>query len=369
VIGNVSTGQRVRFLPGSLDAAARPVLLRDHDPRRALGRVVDASETDAGMTVSARISAVAAGDDALVLASDGVLSMFSVGANPTQYHYDDDVLVVEAADWQELSLLPLGAFPTATVSTVAATALPPEGTPTVPELAPAPTIEPVPALPVIAAGPVPIPITTNAPALPRPDLSIRGVARMIAAGARAPEIMAALTNVITDDIDGAADAGIVWPAFSSEVRGLIAYGRPTINAIDRAPLPPSGMRVEWPVWGTLPLVDMPGHRKDPGRVGPGHDHQRRDRRAYVRRGQRHQSPGRATLEPELRRAVPAGHGRDLQPPDQRLRDHPARRAATAVPPAASFVDTDRSDRRVVRSAHRARRAVCSSVSRGMWPRP
>ena len=45
------------------------------------------------MDTTVTVSRVRDGDDALILAADGVLGMFSVGVNPTEFHYDDDVLV------------------------------------------------------------------------------------------------------------------------------------------------------------------------------------------------------------------------------------------------------------------------------------
>src|SRR5262249_47039051 len=70
--GTVSDGSRVRFLPGSLDAAARPVVLLGHDSTRAIGRVTAASDTSDGMDTTVSVSRTRDGDEALVLAADGV---------------------------------------------------------------------------------------------------------------------------------------------------------------------------------------------------------------------------------------------------------------------------------------------------------
>jgi hypothetical protein len=51
--------------------------------------------------------------------------MFSVGVNPIRAAYNPDgVLEVAGGDWQELSLLPVGAFTDALVTEVAASAGP-----------------------------------------------------------------------------------------------------------------------------------------------------------------------------------------------------------------------------------------------------
>jgi phage head maturation protease len=148
--GTVSTGETVVFHPGSLDASARPVLLRDHDRTRPIGTVTDARDTGQALEASAHVSATRDGDDALVLAADGALPMFSVGAEPTDYRYDTDgTLHVTAATWRELSLLTIGAYDAARVASVTATnpedpAMPPDTLPALvtPEDPDAPPVDP-----------------------------------------------------------------------------------------------------------------------------------------------------------------------------------------------------------------------------------
>ena len=83
--------------------------------------VIDATDNGTGMAVTVRVSRVDAGDEALVLAADGVLGMFSVGVDPTDWSYDQaGTMHVHAADWRELSLLTIGAFSDARVATVTA---------------------------------------------------------------------------------------------------------------------------------------------------------------------------------------------------------------------------------------------------------
>lgn len=121
VAGWVSDGQQVIFEPGSLDAAARPVLLRDHDRTRPIGVVVGADDHGDRVDATARLSRTRDGDDALVLAADGALGMFSVGAVPTDHYFDDQgTMHVVAADWLELSLLTHGAYGDARVRSVTA---------------------------------------------------------------------------------------------------------------------------------------------------------------------------------------------------------------------------------------------------------
>ena len=84
--GRVSDGGWVRFLEGSLDADARPVVAMGHDSTRPIGRVATNVSNPAGMATRVQVSRVRDGDEALVLAQDGVLGMFSVGVNPTELH-------------------------------------------------------------------------------------------------------------------------------------------------------------------------------------------------------------------------------------------------------------------------------------------
>jgi hypothetical protein len=75
------------------------------------------------MMFTAKISATRLGDEALTLANDGVIDAVSVGVTPTKFSYDEEgVMIVEAATWQELSLVSEGAFSGAVITEVAANA-------------------------------------------------------------------------------------------------------------------------------------------------------------------------------------------------------------------------------------------------------
>jgi HK97 family phage prohead protease len=118
----VSGGQTVSFLPGSLPTEGKaPKLYMSHDSTQAIGLVTERSDDEEAMYFTAKVSTTALGDEALVLAADGVLDSVSVGVNPTKFSYNEDgVMIVEAADWMELSLVPQPAFSGATITDVAA---------------------------------------------------------------------------------------------------------------------------------------------------------------------------------------------------------------------------------------------------------
>ena len=120
----VNDGTKVRFLQGSLPVTGRdPKLFGQHDSNQIIGKLVERVDTPQGMMFTAKISATRLGDEYLTLANDGVIDAVSVGVTPTKFSYDEEgVMIVEAATWQELSLVSEGAFSGAVITEVAASA-------------------------------------------------------------------------------------------------------------------------------------------------------------------------------------------------------------------------------------------------------
>jgi HK97 family phage prohead protease len=112
VPATVSDGTAVIFRPGSLPVEGKaPRLFMYHDASMPVGVVTERVDTEQGMMFSAKISATSLGNDALVMAQDGTIDQVSVGVNPTKFSYDEaGTMIIEAADWTELSLVPIGAF-------------------------------------------------------------------------------------------------------------------------------------------------------------------------------------------------------------------------------------------------------------------
>jgi hypothetical protein len=100
----VSDGTEVMFKEGSLPVDGKaPRVFMYHDSSQPVGIVSERVSTDEAMLASMYISRTQAGDDALVLAADGVMDV-SVGVNPREFSYDDQGrMIVTAADWMELS--------------------------------------------------------------------------------------------------------------------------------------------------------------------------------------------------------------------------------------------------------------------------
>jgi HK97 family phage prohead protease len=118
----VMSGQAVSFLPGSLPTDGKnPKLYMSHDSTQAIGLVTERVDSPEAMYFTAKVSTTALGDEALILAADGVLDSVSVGVNPTKFTFSEDgVMIVEAADWLELSLVPQPAFEGSVITEVAA---------------------------------------------------------------------------------------------------------------------------------------------------------------------------------------------------------------------------------------------------------
>jgi HK97 family phage prohead protease len=122
VVARVSDGTEIMLAPGSLpEDGKNPKLYMYHDSTQPVGLVTARQDTPEGMLFEARISTTAAGDEALTLATDGVLDSVSVGISATEFTYDENgVMVITAAEWQELSLVPQPAFAGATIEKVMA---------------------------------------------------------------------------------------------------------------------------------------------------------------------------------------------------------------------------------------------------------
>jgi phage head maturation protease len=124
VAATVSDGTKVIFEKGSLPTDGKaPKIYLNHNSEQAVGLISERLDTEEGMLFTARISKTALGEEALTLALDGVIDSVSVGVNPTKFKMQKDgTMLVQAADWIELSLVTgRPAFSGAVITDVAAT--------------------------------------------------------------------------------------------------------------------------------------------------------------------------------------------------------------------------------------------------------
>ena len=259
VEATVSDGTKVMFLPGSLNAGGKmPKLYLGHDSSQAVGLVTAMADTDGGMMYEARISETTLGNEALVLAADGVLDAVSVGVNPTKFSYDENgTMVISAADWQELSLVPYGAFPGASVDRVAAS-IHHEETEVVLNSEQEPVEEinemsqPVEAPAVIEAAPMAQPVYAQARNFKLPTAAEFIAATLQGGGVLAElnaRIQAAAPNITTSDTPG-----LLPEVLTTNVYDSLNPIRPFVTAIGTRAMPQSGATFRRPVIGVRPVV-------------------------------------------------------------------------------------------------------------------
>lgn len=256
----VSDGTTVSFAPGSLPVDGRqPRVFMYHDSTMPVGLVTERVDTGTEMLLAMKISSTALGNEALVLAADGVMEL-SVGVNPTQFTYDaEGNMTIQAADWQEISLVPTAAFKGSTISTVAASEPIAEetATETIAMETPA-VIEEV----VIPTAP----IFAQAKREPRLPNAAEFVAAIHKGGVEAAnankvwndyrayhqsDISAAAGDVATTNVPGVIPVPILGPVFQD-----INYIAPLLTAVGTRGMPGGGSGSTFirPTWTTHPSV-------------------------------------------------------------------------------------------------------------------
>jgi hypothetical protein len=264
----VSDGTEVMFKEGSLPVDGKaPRVFMYHDSSQPVGIVSERVSTDEAMLASMYISRTQAGDDALVLAADGVMDV-SVGVNPREFSYDDQGrMIVTAADWMELSLVPIAAFKGSTITRVAASAeTEPDTEPTpeqVEETEPVDSVQPEAA--IEAATP-----TAPIPAQAKRNFGMPSAGEFMAAyhiggevwqrvNAAAKEVaiskqtalQAAAGDSLTTDTPGLLNQMVLGPVFTD-----LNYIRPVVSAVGARAFPDGGTQKTFirPTWTTHPSV-------------------------------------------------------------------------------------------------------------------
>lgn len=227
---NASTGP-VRVLAGALPTdGPAPKLLMNHDPNLPVGVVTERVDTGTEMLFSAKVSKTTAGDEALVLAMDGVYDGVSVGLNATAFHYDGNTLVVEAAEWRELSLVTFPAFEGARITQVAATEA--TDTPEDPVLdEPTEPSEEEPMSEIIESSQATAPIVIGG-AVARPRVTAAEYLSAVITGKPTPVLAA--DNLLTD-IPGLLPDELTGPIWNTQ-----SARRPIIDAVGARALPQYG---------------------------------------------------------------------------------------------------------------------------------
>ena len=264
VFATVSDGTQVQFAPGSLPVDGKaPKLYMYHDSSQAIGIVSERVDSPEAMYFTATVSNTRAGDEALVLAADGVLDSVSVGVNPTEFKFDEDGnMTVIQGEWVELSVVPIGAFPGATITQVAASE--PD---TEPETEAEPETEKETPMELEAETVVPTaPIFASAKREPRLPSAFEYMAAIHKGGIEAANavkvwddyrayhkspIEAAAGDVTTTNVAGIVPLPLLGPVFAD-----INYISPLLTAVGTRAMPGGGTGATFirPTWTTHPTV-------------------------------------------------------------------------------------------------------------------
>jgi HK97 family phage prohead protease len=252
----VSDGTSVIFRPGSLPVEGKaPRLFMYHNASMPVGIVTERVDTDEGMMFTARISKTTLGDDALVMALDGTIDQVSVGVNPTKFAYDDEGnMIIEAADWMELSLVPIGAFGDAAPITEVAASIhqepeevvlneevtPVEEKPEMSEVTETAVEATIPTAPIFAQVKRVFDLPTPGEYLAAMHIggeTFRNVAA--AAGdymlSKQTALQAAAGDIVTTDTPGLIPTPVLGPVFQD-----LNFIRPVVNAVGARAMPNGG---------------------------------------------------------------------------------------------------------------------------------
>jgi HK97 family phage prohead protease len=261
-IGHTNLGAYT-FAANSIEIAdpSKIKLLSQHDLKKPIGRMT-ASETRAdGIYATFKLSRSSGGNDALIMAQEGLVTGLSIGAEIlASQPSKDGHTVVSSARLKEVSLVTVPAFASSEILEIAAEeVIPVEENPqteseTAVENTPETVAAPVEAAAVEAARPT---VTAMYYTNPRINLNVTAgeyaKAQLNASrgDADARELMAALQVATV-----AENTGMVPPTYLKDVIGIIDSSRPFIDSIERAALPAAGMKIFTPKLGTQATVAL-----------------------------------------------------------------------------------------------------------------
>ena len=260
-IGNTNLGAYV-FEAGSIEIEdpSKIRLLSQHDMKKPVGKMLSAEIKEDGIYAVFRLSRSQAGSDALIMASEGLVSGLSIGAEiikskPSRNGHT----VVTAAKLKEVSLVTEPAFKSAQVLEIAAEeVIPVEENPTtesetaVEETTPAVEATPsVEAAAVEAARPTVTAAYYTAPRINlAPEVFLENTIRAQFGDENARQYLKAASDTNTTDV-----AGLVPTRQLTEViNGKTTATRATIDAISTGTLPDAGMKFQIPRVKVAPTV-------------------------------------------------------------------------------------------------------------------
>jgi HK97 family phage prohead protease/HK97 family phage major capsid protein len=256
-IGQTNMGGVV-FESGSINIEdpTKIKLLSQHDMKKPVGRMISAETRTDGIYATFKLSRSSGGNDALVMAQEGLVSGLSVGAEviaskPSR----DGHIVVSAARLKEVSLVTEPAFKSAQVLEIAAEEVIPEAEPNTPteseavvENTPAVAAPEVEATAVEAARPT---VVANLQVKERTAPITSGQYLEASIKAAMGDDNARRTVLAADD-STSTNTGLTLPEHLNMFMTTTFTGRPAFEAVTRNALPTSGMSFTIPKLGTAP---------------------------------------------------------------------------------------------------------------------
>jgi len=262
-IGSTNLGSYT-FEAGSIEIAdpTKIKLLSQHDMKKPVGRMISAEQKEDGIYATFKLSRSQAGTDALIMASENLVSGLSIGAEilaskPSRNGHT----VVTAAKLKEVSLVTEPAFKSAQVLEIAAEEVTPaeENPTTESETAVEDTTSAVEATPAVEAAPVEAArptVTAMYYTSPRIEITKRNYlentlkANLFGDDDSRQWLRAA-------DNDQTTGAGFIPTPQSTQLLNFLSNAdRPMIDSITRGTMPEFGKTFELPKITEVPLVDQ-----------------------------------------------------------------------------------------------------------------
>lgn len=270
-IGNTNLGA-YSFEAGSIEIAdpTKIKLLSQHDMKKPIGRMISAETRADGIYATFKLSRSTGGNDALVMAQEGLVSGLSIGAEiiaskPSR----DGHTVVSSAKLKEVSLVTEPAFKSAQVLEIAAEEAPAEA---VEETLPTESETVVEDTTVEAT-----PVEAAAVEAVRPTISARAytqdrVAPITSAQYLGAQIKAAMGDdearrvVRAADDSTATNTGLTLPAHLNMFDTTTFSGRPAFDAVTRSGAVPQ-LSFTIPKMGTAPTTAVTAEGAAPSETG------------------------------------------------------------------------------------------------------
>lgn len=260
-IGNTNLGAYV-FEAGSIEIAdpSKIKLLSQHDMKKPIGRMTASEVREDGLYATFKLSRSTGGNDALVMAQEGLVTGLSIGADviaskPSR----DGHIVVTAASLKEVSLVTEAAFKSAAITEIRAeeNSVVEENPTTESETAVEETTPAVEATPSVEAAAVEAArptVTAMHYATPRintaPEVFLENAVRAQFGDENARQYLLAASDTTTTEV-----AGLVPTRQLTEIiNNKSTSGRPSIDAISAGTLPDAGFKFQIPRVKSVPTV-------------------------------------------------------------------------------------------------------------------